>query len=288
MAPYPIRFIKKHEIEGKDKMKKILGLLAITLAIGLVCVGCSPKPSPTESAPAPEVSKDQTAQAEKPAAEAPAAETTAPAAEPAAEKVDPNTWDAWYVSRAEWVGSKREFKTSELQGGMANGGLALTVKTSVGDDRVRDFYLAHLAPGLEAGKTYKITVDYQFDAEPSDPASLQNDPYVSQQSNKNKNYIQFAAIDGDGQNQSAIAAVEDYPGRPVAETKYVDAATIGDGKFHTLEALHTVGAGQDSATLMMIVRFRGKNASANTLTFGNFTVTEAAAGAAAPAEQPKQ
>lgn len=269
-------------------MKKILGLLAVTLVIGLVCVGCSSKPSTNEPAPAPEASQDQqTAQAEKPAAEAPAADQAAPAEEPAAEQADPNTWDAWYVSRAEWVGSKREFKTSEVQGGAPNGGLALTVKTSVGDDRVRDFYLAHLVPNLEAGKTYKITVDYQFDAEPADPATLQNDPYVSQQNNKNKNYIQFATVDGDGQNQSAIAAVEDYPARPVATTKYVDAATIGDGKFHTLEALHTVGAGQNSATLMTIVRFRGKNASANTLTFGNFTVAEAAAGAAAPAAQPQ-
>lgn len=264
-------------------MKNILGLFAVALVIGLVCAGCAPKPSSTTTPP--EANQDQqVAQAEKPA-ETPAVEA-APAVEEPAEQVDPNTWDAWYVSRAEWVGSKREFKTSETPGGLANGGLALTVKTSVGDDRVRDLYLAHLASGMEAGKTYKITVDYKFDAEAADAASLQSDPYVSQQSFKSKNYIQFAVKDGDLQNQKAIADVEDYPGRPVAETKYVDAATIGDGKFHTLEALHTVGAGQNSATLMLIVRFRGKNASANEFSFGNFTVTEAGAQpAAAPAEQ---
>lgn len=264
-------------------MKNILGLFAVVLVVGLVCVGCSPKP-----APAPEANQEQqVAQAEKPAeapAETPAVEA-APAAEEPAEQVDPNTWDAWYVSRAEWVGSKREFKTDEVQGGMANGSLALTAKTSVGDDRVRDLYLAHQATGLEAGKTYKITVDYKFDAEAADPSSLASDPYVSQQSFKSKNYIQFAVKDGDQQNQKAIAEVEDYPGRPVADTKYVEAATIGDGQFHTIEALHTVGAGQNSATLMMIVRFRSKNASANTFTFGNFTIAEAGAAAPAPAQQ---
>ncbi|MBN2326194.1 MAG: hypothetical protein JXR73_03500, partial [Candidatus Omnitrophica bacterium] len=242
-------------------MKNILGLFTVALVIGLLSVGCSPTPSTDTS------EEQQVAQVEQPA-EQPVEQPAEPAEEPA-EQLDPAEWDGWYVNRAEWVASKREFKTSEEEGALPGGGTALTARTSLGDDRVRDLYLAHQMTGLEAGKTYKISLDYKFDAEEVDPSALEGDPFVSLQSFKAKNYIQYAVKDGDHQDKDAIADVEDYPERPVPETKYVPKETIGDGQFHSLEITHTVGEGQNSATVMMIVRFRAKRASNNEFLFGN-------------------
>lgn len=252
-------------------MKRYAGLWVTILVIGVVCGACSPS---SHHAPAPAVEEQQPA-GEQQTAQEPAAEQ--PAAEPVEEvaAADPNTWEAWFVGKAEWVGSKKEFKTSMEEGALPDGTNGLKAKTSVGDDRVRDLYLAYTATGLQAGKNYKISLDYQFGAE--EAQDVESDPYISMQNAKTKNYIQYAVKDGDQRNHDAIAAIEDYPDRPVPETKYVDSATFGDGEFHKLEVEHTLGEGQSSLTFMMIVRFRAKSTLNNELLFGNLSVSEAAA-----------
>lgn len=266
-------------------MNKYIGLLGIFLVLGFALSACAPSPSETpqstESQPVVQEQPQAAQPAEKPAVQEKPAETAPAQEQPAVAMGDPNTWEGWFVDKAEWVRSAKEFDKRTEQGVLPGDASALRVNASVGDDRVRDLYLARTVDGLEAGKTYKISLDYKFDT-PTPGAKVDfpdADSYVAQQKVKTSNYIQYATIDGKSANHDAIAEIEDYPDHDRPNTQYADPAAFGDGQAHKLEFTHKLGEGQTSMTFAMIVRFRAKNRSDNWFWFGNFKVEEAPAAA---------
>ncbi len=244
-------------------MKKLMGFFVCVLCVGVMCIGCSPT---TETSTPAGGGSDAVVKDEKPAPEVKAAP-----GEIVLNDID--NWDGWYMDNPDWVGSIDEFEQDVEDGAMPSGANALRANAFIGDDRVRDFYIARFIEGVEAGKTYKISLNYKFDTDtPSGSVDLADDPYVAEQNFKEKNYIQYIVVDGDAQDQEKIMDLEDYPDHKT-ETKYIAAETIGSGEFHPLEVEHTVGAGQDSITFVMIVRFRAEDdAEDNWLTFGDFKI----------------
>lgn len=253
-------------------MKDLIGLIAFSLMIGLVVVGCAPTP-PETTTDQQEVTQADTQQQEEPVAEEPTP-TPAPAPETTQSTgADPSTWGGWYIGKAEWVGSENEFElTTDTT--IVPGASVLKASSTFADDRVRDLYLGHQVTGLQAGKTYKISLDFRFDTPSLTTDFPDEDPYIPYQKVETKNYIQYLVKDGNQQNHEAFADMEDYPDHDRPDTKYVDESLIGDGNFHSLEINHTVGEGQDSLTLMMIIRFRSNEPDKNSLWIANLKCEE--------------
>jgi antirestriction protein len=244
-------------------MKKLMGFVVCVLCVGIMCIGCSPSTetsTPVDGGPNAVDKDDKTA-----------TEVNAPAGTIVLNDID--NWDGWYVDNPDWVGSIDEFEQDVEEEEMESGGNALKANAFIGDDRVRDFYIARFIEGVEAGKTYKMSLNYQFDTDtPSGSVDLTDDPYVAEQNFKEKNYIQYIVVDGDVQDQEKLMDLEDYPDHKTA-AKYIPAETIGSGEFHPLEVEYTVGEGQSSITFVMIVRFRAEeDAEENWLTFGDFKI----------------
>lgn len=209
-------------------------------------------------------------QAEKPA---PAPEENAGGGALASGAIGSWDRDDWYTNKAVWVGNTNEF---DLKEGDVDGKPTLRANAKVADNRVRDLYIAKHIEGLEAGKTYKISLGYKFDSEkPGEQANADEDDFMSKQNVKAFNYIQYNVKDGDQASRRPISKIEDYPGNSRADetTKYAETATIGDGNFHKIETEHTLGEGETGATFMMIVRFRAENdVNANWLYLNDFSV----------------
>ncbi len=239
-------------------MKTKLSLLALLAAVGVSfyqCGGGTDTPTTTDSGSEP-------------------APTAVPAEETGGGELASGmgTWDDWYTNKTIWVGSKSEFDFKE---GEMDGKQTLRANANVADNRVRDLFIAKHIPEMEAGKTYKITLDYRFDSErPGLQENADEDDFMSRQNMKTFNYIQYDVLDGDQTSRRPIQKIEDYPEQPVETTKYSPPETIGDGQFHTIEIEHTVAEGEEEgATLMMIVRFRAENdMNNNWLYLQNFNV----------------
>jgi hypothetical protein len=247
-------------------MKKFIGLLTITIMIGLVVTGCAPQQSEETAAKPTAVAKEEPTKAAEKAPEPTA--TPVPEEKPGDVAQGPaDSWDGWYVDKAEWVGAQTEFEFSTDKN-VLPGATALKAISTFADDRVRDLYIGRLETGLEAGKTYKISFDIRFDSAFLTTDFPDEDPYVPYQNVETLNYIQYQVKDGNQRNHEAFAAIEDYPEQKVEATKYVDEAMLGDGNFHKITVEHT--AKETSATLMLIIRFRADEVDVNDFYIANF------------------
>lgn len=252
-------------------MKKSLTLLSLFAAVSMTfyqCGGGTDTPTTTTDSGAQQ-------EAVKPAP-APAEESTDIGSGAALASGGIGKWDKedWYSTKTIWVTNQSEF---DLKDGDVDGKPTLRANAKVADNRVRDLFIAKKVDGLEGGKSYKISLNYKFDSEkPGIQANADEDQFMKVQNMKAFNYIQYDMKDGDQAKRSPISQIEDYPEHPVETTKYADAATIGDGAYHTIEITHTVGAAETSATLMMIVRFRAEtDVNANWLYLQDFKVEPA-------------
>lgn len=243
-------------------MKNKLALLTLLAAVSIALYQCG------GGAEEPTGGDEPVAQATK---AAPAPDENTGGAALASGEIGSWDKDDWYTNKAVWVGNTNEF---DLKEGDVDGKHTLRATAKVADNRVRDLYIAKYMEGLEAGKTYKISLGYKLDSEkPGELANAAEDDFVSKQVVKTYNYIQYNVQDGNQAKRRPISKIEDYPDRRVESTQYVDGATIGDGNYHKIEVEHTVGEGEEGATLMLIVRFRAENdVNANWLYLNDFSV----------------
>lgn len=244
-----------------SKGTRTLFTLFIALGVTLWFAGCSGQQETTQTAKEEPTAKEEVKKAPEETQPAESAEKTASeetaAPSEGALAFETEDWDDWFQDKAIWVGSMKEFDLRTDKRSMTEGGVSLKANAKAGDGRIRDLYLARHFDGLTPGKTYKISLDYRFDIYKPD-----------------QNYIQYAVASGKHEDHDSIAAMEDYPDRPVPTTKYVDKATLGNGEFNTLEVTHTLAEGETDMTLMMIVRFQAKSRRKNYFYMDNLQLEE--------------
>lgn len=159
----------------------------------------------------------------------------------------------WYVDHVDWVGDK-QFKLDQDMEIKTEGQYAQIANSAVNDGNIRDLYMVRLIPGVEKGKSYKISLDYRFDRDDKD------------------NHIQYDVRDGDRRCRSDVADIEQYSGHDRPNTRFVDPTTFGDEHFHTLTIPYTHTGNGENCSLLMIVRFWASNLDNNCLWLDNFVV----------------